>query len=72
MICVYAKDARIKKYRLKYLEKGVWKTIYEGGSTGNANIHRFDTVWGGRVRIEIDEFTQPPSITEFGVFNERR
>jgi len=72
MITVYESKSLIKTYRLEYYDEGRWKPVFSGQSKGKFNVARFDTVWGGRVRISIDEFTEPPSIAEIGVYNERR
>ena len=72
MISIYESHPYIKKYRLEYLENGKWKTIFSGQSAGKMNVHRFDAVWGGRVRIYIEEYSQPPAIAEFGVYSERK
>ncbi|MEI9920372.1 MAG: alpha-L-fucosidase [Bacteroidota bacterium] len=72
MVTVYESKSLIKKYRLEYYDKGTWKQLYSGTSNSKFNIVRFDTVWGGRVRILIDEFTAPPAIAEIGVYNERK
>ena len=72
MISLYETERRINTFRVLYLDKGKWKTIVSSESKGRANVQRFDTVWGSRVRIEIDEFSSPPMIAEFGVYNERR
>jgi alpha-L-fucosidase len=63
---------RIKVYTLSYYNEGKWNTIYSGPSRGNINIHRFDPLWGSRIKITIDAFDEPPAIAEFGVYNERR
>lgn len=72
MISIVEEGSNIKKYRLEYNENGVWKPITKGESEGRVKIHRFDRVWGGKVRILIDEFSAPPAIGEFGVYDERR
>jgi alpha-L-fucosidase len=72
MITVYESKPSIRTYRLEYYDKGTWKPLYSGSSKGKFNAVRFDTVWGGSVRISIDEFSEPPSVTELGVYNERR
>lgn len=72
MIAIYEERSLIRKYRLEYFDKGNWKTIFSGLSNGKMNVVRFDTVWGGSVRILIDDFVEPPSIAEFCVYNERR
>jgi alpha-L-fucosidase len=72
MISIVEDGSNIKKYRLEYNDNGVWKPLTKGNSEGRVKIHRFDRVWGGKVRILIDEFTAPPAIAEFGVYDERR
>lgn len=72
MISIVEDGNKIKKYRLEYNENGTWKPLGKGEAEGRVKIHRFDSVWGGKVRILIDEFSAPPAIAEFGVYNERR
>ena len=60
----------IKKYRLQYEVAGEWKTLFAGENTDKIKVHRFNRVWGNKVRIMIDEYTTPPAIAEFGVYNE--
>lgn len=63
---------RIKKYRLEYYVNGQWKPLVSVEEQGLVKVHRFNTVWGSRVRILVDSFSEPPAIAEFGVYNERR
>ncbi len=72
MISIVEDGDKIKKYRLEYNENGIWKPLGKGEGGGRVKIHRFDSVWGGKVRILIDEFSAAPAIAEFGVYNERR
>jgi alpha-L-fucosidase len=72
MITIVEKEAGIKKYRLEYNENGIWKPILTGENKNRVKIHRFNRVYGDKVRILIDESDTPPSIAEFGVYNERR
>jgi len=72
MIAIYESKPLIKKYRLEYFDNGRWKPVFSGISHGKLNVVRFDAVWGGRVRILIEDFDEPPSIAEFCVYNERR
>ena len=65
------RNLRIKKYRLEYWTNGMWVKLYEGASTGKIKIHRFDRVWGNKVRMIMTECSDAPAIAEFGVFNER-
>lgn len=72
MITIVEDQSRIKKYRLEYNVNGVWKPLPGSEDKGLVKVHRFNRVWGGRVRILIDEFSEPPAIAELGVYNERR
>ncbi|SHM83518.1 alpha-L-fucosidase [Chitinophaga sp. CF418] len=72
MISIVEDGNNIKKYHLEYDDNGTWKPLAKGEGEGRVKIHRFDSVWGGRVRIVIDEFSAAPAIAEFGVYNERR
>jgi len=72
MITITEEKSNIKKYRLEYNVNGVWKPLASGDNTNPVKIHRFNRVWGGKVRILIDQFNEAPSIAEFGVYNERR
>ncbi|MFY0253825.1 alpha-L-fucosidase [Chitinophaga sp. 30R24] len=72
MITIVEDQQRIQKYRLEYNENGAWKPIVsENENAGRVKIHRFPRVWGNKVRILIDEFSAPPAIAEFGVYNEK-
>jgi alpha-L-fucosidase len=62
----------ILKYRVEYLQGNEWKTIFTGSNTDIVKLHRFDTVWGKKVRVSIDEFKNPLTISEIGIYNERR
>jgi alpha-L-fucosidase len=63
---------RIKKYRLEYFSNNEWRPILTGTNTSRVKIHRFNKIWGSKVRILIDGFSNTPCIAEFGVYNERQ
>jgi alpha-L-fucosidase len=63
---------RIKKYRLEYFTNNEWRPILSGTNTNRVKIHRFNKIWGSKIRILIDEFSEAPAIAEFGVYKERR
>jgi alpha-L-fucosidase len=71
-IVIAEKRPNISRYKLEYNENGVWKTIFSGENNNRIKIHRFNRVWGGKVRIAVEVSRTQVSITEFGVFNERR
>lgn len=60
------------KYRLEYLQNNRWISIFSGENKDIIKVHRFDKVWGNKIRILVDEFTDPPAISEIGVYKERR
>ena len=62
----------IQSYKLEYLHNGKWQTIFSGVKSDVIKVHRFDKVWGNKVRISIEESKGSPTIAEFGVYNERR
>lgn len=62
----------IQSYKLEYLHNGKWQTIFSGTKSDVIKIHRFDKVWGNKVRISIEGSKGSPTIAEFGVYNERR
>ncbi len=66
------RDLRIKKYHIEYLESNVWKPLVAETIAGRVKVHRFNRVWGNKVRITIDECSDVPAIAEFGVYNERK
>ncbi len=68
----YDTHGRITRYRLLYEQDGQWITFFDGSKEGKAKIHRFNTLWGDKVRIEIKEFSGQPWIAEVGLYNERR
>ncbi|WP_165020681.1 alpha-L-fucosidase [Dysgonomonas sp. ZJ279] len=61
----------IQTYRLEYLSNDQWKPLFSGAKSDIIKIHRFDRVWGNKVRISIDGSKAAPTIAEFGVYNER-
>ena len=72
LIMLYTKQEAISRYRLEYFNNGKWQAIPVENRPGKAKIHRFPTVYGEKVRILVDEFTDQPSLTEVGVYNERK
>jgi alpha-L-fucosidase len=74
MVVITEKEGqnRIKKYRIEYFLNNKWQTILTNSNPGRVKIHRFDKIWGNRVKITIEEFSETPGIAEFGVYNERQ
>lgn len=71
-IAEYGDKSNIRKYRLEYNENGVWKTVFSGENQDKIKIHRFERIWGSKVKIVIEQSDAPPAIAEFGVYNERK
>jgi alpha-L-fucosidase len=63
---------RIENYRLEYFSNNEWRPVLSGTNTNRVKIHRFKKIWGSKVRLLIDGFSDAPGITEFGVYNERQ
>lgn len=71
-IVIAEQQANITNYRLEYCQDGVWKTLFDGENDKKIKVHRFNRVWGDKVRISISKSDHQASIAEFGVYNERR
>jgi len=71
LITITEDHASMTKYRLEYRLNGVWKPLLSAENPGRIKVHRFNRVWGDKVRIRIDASKEPPAIAEFGVYNER-
>jgi len=71
-IVVAEQKANINKYKLQYWDGTVWKDLFVGSNTDQIKLHRFNRVWGSKVRMSIEGYANTPSIAEFQVFNERR
>lgn len=72
MITITDLQGSIKSYRLLYEADGVWKEICSGDKSDKVKVHRFDRLWGNKVKIEIDSTNGQASIAEFGVYDEQR
>lgn len=71
-IAIAEQQANITNYKLEYCENGVWKTLFDGENGNRIKVHRFNRVWGNKVRIQIAKADHQVSIAEFGVYNEER
>jgi len=71
-ISIAEQQANITNYKLEYSENGVWKTLFDGENGNRIKVHRFNRVWGNKVRIQIAKADHQVSIAEFGVYNEQR
>jgi len=71
-ITIAEEKPNITNYKLEYCQNGVWKTIFDGENGKRIKLHRFDRVWGNKVRISIEKADHQVSIAEFEVYNEQR
>jgi alpha-L-fucosidase len=71
VVITEAHQSKIEKNRLEYFSNNEWRPILTGTNPNRVKIHRFNKIWGNKVRILIDEFSNPLSIAEFGVYLER-
>ncbi len=60
------------QYTLEYWNGTEWKLLFNGSNADKIKLHRFERVWGSKVRITIQKSGKAPSISEFQVYDERR
>lgn len=60
-----------KDYALFYEHSGEWLPLPVEPSDKAVKVHRFNQIWGNRIKIEIKN-SIAPTITELGVYNEMR
>jgi alpha-L-fucosidase len=71
-IVVAEEKANIVGYTLDYWDGVAWLPLIKGTNGSRIKLHRFNRVWGSKVRIRINSYDHQPSIAEFQVFDERR
>jgi alpha-L-fucosidase len=71
-IAIFEHKANIKKYKLEYYANKKWNPLFYGEKMDRLKLHRFTAVKGEKVRMLIESYDTPPSIAEFGVYNEPR
>jgi len=59
---------RINKFELQYLEAGAWKTLIEGTTIGSDYSQQFKPVTAQRVRLNILDASEGPTIWEFHLY----
>jgi len=72
MVVMTVPNKGIRDYRLQYFGAGAWKDLASGPNDRLVKIHRFDRIWGSRVRVLFPDNGVHPAISELGVYNERR
>ncbi|MBL4676632.1 MAG: alpha-L-fucosidase [Mucilaginibacter sp.] len=64
--------SNISNYHIEYLQNGTWKHLLTGDIAKRVKVHRFNTVWGNKVRVTIDKAESQVNIAEFGIYNEKK
>lgn len=59
---------RVKRFELQVWESDAWRTIQEGQTIGEHRELSFPVVSAQRVRLNLAETTEAPSIWEFQLF----
>lgn len=59
---------RVRKFELRYLDGADWKTFCTGGAIGELWTRRFEPVHATRVRLNILDATEGPTLWEFQLF----
>ena len=72
MIVLTVPRKEIGNYKLQYFSEGTWKDLPSAAKNQLVKIHRFDRVWGSRVRVLFPENGPRPGVSELGIYNERR
>ena len=64
----YPELERVRTFAIEYLHDGQWKACYRGEDLGAKLAVRFEPVTARRVRLNITESTDGPTIREFKLF----
>jgi len=61
---------RIQSFELQYHDGDGWKTFCRGTTIGSEREYKFPGVTARRVRLNILDATEGPTLTEFSIFRE--
>ena len=64
----YPELKRVRKFAIEYLQDDQWKPCYQGADLGAKFAAKFDPVTARRVRLNLTESTDGPTIWEFQLF----
>jgi alpha-L-fucosidase len=64
----YPELRRIKKYSIEYWDDGKWTTCHQGTDPGEKTTARFAPTTAQRVRLNLTECSDGPTVWEFGLF----
>jgi alpha-L-fucosidase len=63
-----AYEGRVRQFELQYEDGQTWKTVLSGGTIGRHFTREFPPVTARKVRLEILEATEGPTLWEFQLF----
>jgi alpha-L-fucosidase len=63
-----AYPCRVQSFELQHQDGPAWKTFFKGTTIGEQWIRRFDPVTARRVRLNVLDATNGPTISEFQLF----
>lgn len=72
MISLADNNESFSSYRVYYEKDGVCHEIPVQVQPGKVKVHRFDTVWGDKVKVVFTKKGEKMYLSELGVYNERR
>ncbi len=59
---------RVSRFELQYFDEGSWKVFFKGAELGADAVMKFEPVTAQRVRLQIFEAGEGPTINEFQLF----
>jgi alpha-L-fucosidase len=66
------RSANITSYKIECFSNGKWQPLLIGENKKQFKFHRFNSIAANKIKLTITTFTEPPAITEFGVYLEKR
>ena len=72
MISLVDNNDSFSSYRVYYEKDGVWHEIPLQVKPGKVKVHRFNEVWGDKVKVVFKKNGEKMYLSELGVYNERR
>ncbi|MCD8318481.1 MAG: alpha-L-fucosidase [Paraprevotella sp.] len=72
MITLVDQNESFSSYRLFYQKDGAWTELSVQPQSGKVKVHRFDEVWGNRVKVVFTPSKESMSLHEIGIYDERQ
>lgn len=72
MITLADNNESFSSYRIYYEKDGAWYEIPVQPVPGKVKVHRFEKVWGNRVKVTFTKTGEKMYLSELGVYYERR